>query len=458
MSRVSNEMETKSVPKLLIKFSVPAIIGLLVTALYNVVDSIFVGRGIGELALAGITVCLPMVTMLMACVMLIGMGATALISIRLGEKKEEDAEKIVANALVLFIIIAIILTVLGLMFLESILIFFGASSNVLPYAMDYMKVLLMGTVFLAVGVGMNNFIRAEGNPKIAMYTMLIGTFTNIVLDYLFIFPFNWGIKGAALATVISYSVTSTWVLYHFLSGRSRVKIRKENFRLEAKIVKSIAAVGFPSFVLQIAGSIQQTLFNRSLVKYGGDLPLAVIGIIMSIVMFLIMPAMGINQGAQPIIGYNHGAKRHDRVKDTLKSSIFAATGIVTVGFIVTKIWSRQLISLFNQSPELIDLGVHAMAINFLFIPLVGVQMISSSYFQAVGKPKQATILGLSRQVFIFIPVLLILPRIWGLEGVWWSAPVSDLGAFILTGVWLWYEIKRLDKTNEMPKKEKELVS
>lgn len=360
--------------------------------------------------------------------------------------------------MVLFIIIAIILTVLGLMFLEPILIFFGASSNVLPYAMDYMKVLLMGTVFLAVGVGMNNFIRAEGNPKIAMYTMLIGTFTNIVLDYLFIFPFNWGIKGAALATVISYSVTSTWVLYHFLSGRSRVKIRKENFRLEAKIVKSIAAVGFPSFVLQIAGSVQQTIFNRSLVKYGGDLPLAVIGIIMSIVMFLIMPAMGINQGAQPIIGYNHGAKRHDRVKDTLKLSIFAATGIVTVGFIVTKIWPRQLISLFNQSPELIDLGVHAMAINFLFIPLVGVQMISSSYFQAVGKPKQATILGLSRQVFIFIPVLLILPRIWGLEGVWWSAPVSDLGAFILTGAWLWYEIKRLDKTNEMPKKEKELVS
>ena len=179
---------------------------------------------------------------------------------------------------------------------------------------------------------------------------------------------------------------------------------------------------------------------------------------MSIITFLIMPAMGINQGAQPIIGYNYGAKKYDRVKDALKLSLFAASGIVTIGFVVSKIWPRQLISLFNKNPELIELGVHAMAINFMFIPLVGVQMISSSYFQAIGKPRQATILGLSRQVFIFIPALLILPRIWGLEGVWWSAPVSDIGAFILTSVWLWFEIKTLDKTNEIHKMKEKLVS
>lgn len=453
-----NQMEVESIPKLLLKFSVPAIIGLLVNALYNIVDSIFVGRGVGDIALAAVTVSLPIITIYMACIMLIGMGATSLISIRLGEKKEEEAEKIIGNAIVLFVLLGLSLTILGLIFIEPILVFFGASSNILPYAKDYLRIILIGSTFLAIGTGMNNFIRAEGNPKIAMNTMLIGAVTNIILDYIFIFPFNWGIKGAALATIISYAVTSTWVIYHFISGRSKIKIRKENFKLRAMIVKSIVIIGFPSFVLQIAGSIQQTIFNRSLAEYGGDLHLAVIGIIMSVVTFLIMPAMGINQGAQPIIGYNYGAKKYDRVKDTLKLSLLSATAIVSLGFIISKIWPRQLIGIFNENPELIELGVHAMAINFMFIPLVGIQMISSSYFQAIGKPKQATILGLSRQVFIFIPALLILPKIWGIEGVWWSAPVSDIGAFIVTGVWLWIEIRALDKKDKKYKAEERLVS
>lgn len=453
----TNEMETKSIPKLLLKFSIPAIIGLLVNALYNIVDSIFVGRGVGDLALAGVTVTLPIITIFMAFIMLIGMGATSLISIRLGEKKEEEAETIVANSLVLFLILGVTLTVVGLIFLEPLLIFFGASEDVLPYAMDYLRIILLGSTFLAIGTGMNNFIRAEGNPRIAMNTMLIGTVTNIILDYFFIFPLNMGIKGAALATILAYFVTSSWVIYHFISRRSRVQIKKENFKLDWKIVQSIAIIGFPSFVLQIAGSIQQTIFNRSLALYGGDLSLAVIGIIMSITTFLIMPAMGINQGAQPIIGYNYGAKRYDRVRDVLKLSLLAATGIVTLGFIVSKIWPQQLIGLFNRNAELIELGVHAMTISFMFIPLIGVQMISSGYFQAVGKPRQATILGLSRQVFIFIPVLLVLPRKFGLEGVWWSAPLSDIGAFILTGVWLWFEIRALDKAHEKHSQEQELL-
>ena len=442
-----NELESEKIPSLLLKFSVPAIIGLLVNAFYNIIDSIFVGRGVGDLGLAGVTICLPIVTILMACIMLIGMGATSLISIRLGERKENEAERIIGNALIMFLIIGITLTVVGLIFLKPILIFFGASSDVLPYAMDYLRILLFGSTFLAIGTGMNNFIRAEGNPKIAMNTMLLGTAVNIVLDYIFIFIFNWGIKGAALATITAYFVTSSWVLYYFLSGNSKIKIKKENFKLKQKVVTSIAMIGFPSFILQIAGSVQQTIFNKTLAEYGGDLSLAVIGIIMSITTFLIMPAMGINQGAQPIIGYNYGAKRFDRVKDTLKLSVLSATVIVTIGFIVSKVWPRQIIGIFNKNPELIDMGVHAMGIFFTFIPLVGIQMISSGYFQAVGKPRQATILGLSRQVFIFIPILLIFPRIWGLEGVWWSGPISDLGAFLLTSTWIWFEIKALNKTH-----------
>lgn len=345
----------------------------------------------------------------------------------------------------MLVIIALALTIVGILFLKPLLIFFGASAEVLPYAMDYTRIILLGSIFLALGTGMNNFIRAEGNPKMAMNTMLIGTAVNIVLDYLFIFVFNWGIKGAAFATIISYSVTSTWVLYYFFKGKSRLKIHRENFKLEKKIVKSVVIVGFPTFILQIAGSIQQLILNRSLVYYGGDLSLAVIGILMSVTTFLIMPAMGITQGAQPIIGFNYGSKQFDRVKETLKQSIILATGIVVIGFIIATIWPVQIVSIFNKNPDLLQLGAHAMGIFFTFIPLAGVQMVTSSYFQAVGKPKHATILGLSRQVLIFIPLLLFLPRVFGIEGVWWASPVSDLGAFILTGIFLLREVRQLNK-------------
>lgn len=442
----AEDLAVESIPRLMLRFSLPAIIGLLVNALYNIVDSIFVGRGVGDLALAGVTVTLPFITIFMAFIMLIGMGATSLISIRLGEGKGDEAERIIGNALALFLILGITLTIIGLLFLEPILISFGASPNVLPYAMDYMRIILIGSTFLAIGTGMNNFIRAEGNPKIAMNTMLIGAVTNIVLDAIFIFLFKWGIKGAAAATIISYAVTSSWVLYHFLAGNSKLKLKFENLKLEFSIIKIIVIVGFPTFVLQVTGSIQQLILNKTLAQYGGDTSLAVIGIIMSITTFLIMPAMGISQGAQPIIGFNYGAKNFGRVKETLKLAIISATGIVSLGFIVSKIWPSQLIGLFNKEPELIALGVHAMGIFFKFIPLVGVQMISSSYFQAVGKSNQATLLGLSRQVLIFIPLLIIFPRYAGLEGVWWSAPFSDLGAFALTSIWLWYEVKQLNKS------------
>lgn len=308
-----------------------------------------------------------------------------------------------------------------------------------------MRIILAGNVLLAIGTGMNNFIRAEGQPRIAMNTMLIGTVTNIILDYVFIFVFHWGIKGAAAATVLSYGVTSAWVLYHFLSGNGMLKIKLENLRLKKIVIKMILITGFPTFVLQITGSIQQLILNKSLAHYGGDLALAAVGIIMSITTFLVMPAMGISQGAQPIIGFNYGGKNLVRVKDTLKLSIISATAVVSVGFLASKIWPSQLIGLFNKNPELIEMGIHGMGIFFKFLPLVGMQMISTSYFQAVGKPNQATFLGLSRQVFIFIPVLLILPRIWGLDGVWWSGPFSDIGAFILTGAWLWIEIRQLNR-------------
>ncbi len=444
-----DQMGLEKISTLLLRFSLPAITGMVVNALYNVVDSIFVGRGVGDMALAGVTVSLPIIIILMAFVMLIAMGATSLISIRLGEQKKSESEKIVGNALGLIIVLGLALTFLGLIFLEPLLSLFGASQRVLPYAVDYMRIILMGSIFMAVGVGMNNFIRAEGNPKIAMYTMLIGAFTNIILDYIYIFIFHWGVQGAALATISSYVVTSTWVLYYFLSGKSKLKLRLKNMRPKKLMIKRIIIIGFPAFAMQITTSVQQLILNRSLVYYGGDLALAAIGIIMSIANLLIMPILGISQGAQPIIGYNYGAKKFKRVKKTLLASIGAATGILILGFMVIKLWPSQLVGIFNENPQLIDLSVHAMLIFFTFLPLIGVQIIGGSYFQAIGKPTQSTIISLSRQVLIFIPLLLILPSFWGLEGVWRAAPIADIGAFVLAGIWLWGEIKTLKQIEEV---------
>ena len=406
------------------------------------------GRGVGDLGLAGVTVSTPVITTFMAFIMLIGMGATTLISIRLGENKKDDAEKILANALIMFLILGIGLTIIGQVFLEPIVMFFGGDGNTLPYALYYMRVLLLGTTFLALGTGMNNFIRAEGNAKKAMFTMLIGAVVNIILDYIFIFIFNWGIKGAAFATVLSYIVSSVFVLLHFFGKDSTLKIRKENFKLNTSTILIIMTMGFPSFILQVTNSLQQMILNRKLYFYGGDTALTVIGIIMSTATFLIMPAMGISQGAQPIIGFNYGAKKYERVKDTLKLSILASTVIVSIGFGVSYILPEQIIGFFNASPEVVAMGIDAMAIFLKFVPLVGVQMMSSSYFQAVGKPNQATLLGLSRQIIIFIPLLLWFANTGGLNGIWWSTAYSDILAFFFTGAWLLLEIRNLNKEEQ----------
>ncbi|HHU75893.1 MAG TPA: MATE family efflux transporter [Firmicutes bacterium] len=446
----ARQMTEGEIPGLLLKFSLPAIIGMVVHALYTFVDSVFVGRGVGELALAGITVGFPIVIIIMAFIMLIGMGATTLISIRLGEKKHSEAELIVGNALGLFFVLGLVLTILGFVFIEPLLAIFGASSDVLPYSLDYMRIILLGILFVAFGLGMNNFIRAEGNPKTAMYTMLIGAITNIILDYVFIFIFHWGIKGAAIATVISYAVSSIWVLYYFLSGKSVLKIHFKNLRPRWPIVKKTMSVGFPVFAMQVTNSVQNLILNRSLVHYGGDLALATIGILMSVAVLLIMPAMGISQGAQPIIGFNYGAKKLGRVKMTVQLAVVVATSIITFGFIISRFWPAQLIGFFNQNPDLIQLGTRALSIFFMFLPLVGLQLIGAGYFQAVGKPVQATILSLSRQVIIFIPLLLALPLYWGLDGIWRAAAISDVGAFLLTSIWLWYEAKQLGGQDQAP--------
>lgn len=432
----------EKISKLLLDFSVPAIIGMIVSALYNIIDRIFIGNSSGSLGIAGITIGFPIMMIQSALGMMVGIGATALLSIKLGQQNKKDAELIVGNTITLLIGISIVMTML-VFFLDPMLRIFGASEEVLPYARDYMRVIMLGSIFTAFTMGMNNFLRAEGKPSLSMATMLASTVLNVILAPIFIFVFKWGMTGAALATLLSQAVSASWILLYFLTGKSSLKIYKSNFKLKKEIVSGIIALGIPSFTMTTAQSILNAIMNRSLVAYGGDIAVSGVGVTMSLLMLIMMPVMGISQGAQPIIGYNFGAKKIDRVNLTLKYAIIAATAISTAGYVVTRLFPSQLISIFNSSDtELITFGTYALLMLTFFLPLIGFQIVGSGYFQAIGKPLQSIILSLSRQVLILIPALLILPHFFKLDGVLAAMPLSDVLATIITGLWLFMHLRQ----------------
>ena len=445
-------MRYQKINSLLWNFSLPAIVGMVVNSLYNIVDRIFLGRGIGSLAIAATTVAFPMMIILMAVSVLIGVGATALISIRLGEQKHEEAEKVIGTATTMIILLPVIFALFFFLYTEPILIAFGASEEVLPYAKDFMQIIMLGAGFGTISMGMNNFIRAEGNPRMAMYTQLLGGAVNVVLNYVFIFQFGWGMKGSAFATVLGQLTGAVWVLSYFYSGRSIVKIRWKYLRPQWPILLSIMAIGFAPFAMQVANSVQHLILNKTVIHYSGDIALSAVGIMMSIGTILFMPILGLSQGAQPIIGFNYGARQYDRVKETFKVAVFAGTAISVIGWLIVHIWPAQIIGLFTRDDvELIALTTHAIIIYFAMLPVLGFQIIGSTYFQAVGKPIQSTILSLSRQVLIFIPPLVILPRFWGIEGVWRTPPIADLLAVLLTGTLILFEMKNIKKLEEADK-------
>ncbi|MBU5439260.1 MATE family efflux transporter [Tissierella sp. MSJ-40] len=449
----SKMLAEEDIGKLLMKFSIPAIIGMMVNALYNIVDRIFIGQGVGNLAIGGIFVGYPISLILMAFSMLIGIGGNTVVSIRLGEKKKDEAEKILGNSFILLVGISVIISILGLLLLEPLLRAFGASETILPYAVDYMKIILIGAPLQAIGFGMNNFIRGEGSPKIAMITMLIGAILNTILDPIFIFIFDMGIKGAALATIISQGVSAIWVMKYFIGNTSILRIRKQNLKLRTDIVKNIVTIGFAPFSMQLAASMVTVLLNNNLKNYGGDVATSSMGVIQSISMMVLMPIFGINQGSQPIIGFNYGAKNYDRVKKTLKLAIMGATVISLVGFILTQAFPKQIIKIFisdeQELAEILNVAVKGLRIYLAMLPIIGFQIVSSNYFQATGKPKHAMLLSLSRQVLILIPALLIFPKLFELTGVWMAAPVSDLIASIITGTLLAKSLKNLNTETKL---------
>ncbi|SHJ45048.1 MATE family efflux transporter [Tepidibacter formicigenes] len=437
---------TEDVGKLLIQFSFPAIIGMLINVLYNIVDRIFIGKGVGAIAISGVGLTLPFMTIIMAFGMLAGIGGAALISIRLGEGKHSEAEKILGNTFVLLSLISISVTIVGLTFLDPLLKAFGASDITYTYAKEYITIILAGAILNALGFGLNNAIRSDGSPKTAMITNLIGAITNIILDYVFIMRLNMGIKGAALATVIGQSFNTIWVLRYFiLSKKSSLKLRINNLKLDFNIVKSIFAIGMSPFAIQLASSVVNVLANNTLKANGGDYAIGAMSILISIAMIFLMPVFGITQGAQPIIGYNYGALKIDRVKKSLILAISAASTLCILGFISIEFFPKFMVSIFSKDENILKIGSHGLKIFLCMVPIIGFQIVTSNFFQAIGKAKISMLLSLSRQVLILIPLLLILPKFFGLNGVWIAYPISDGLSSLLTLIFLIKEWKIMSK-------------
>jgi putative MATE family efflux protein len=444
----SARLASGRIPALLLSFSAPAIVGMLAQAAYNLIDRVFVGHALGHNGIAGTTVTMPCMLILMGFGMLVGFGGGALVSIRLGEQRRDEAERVLAHVLMLLVAISAVLTVLGLVWLDPILRVCQASPVVLPYAHDYLQMIVLGTVFQVVGFGMNAIIRGEGNPKTAMFTLLIGVLLNAILAPLFIFTFQWGMRGAGLATVIAQAVSALWVISYFFSGRSLLRVRARYLKIDWPLTGKIMAIGSPPFAMQIAASVMNILLNHQLHRFGGDLAISVMGIIYTVVLMICMPIFGLNQGAQPIIGYNYGAQQFDRVKQALLTAILAATATTTVGFFLAMVFPAGLIRIFDpRDSALLELGQHAIRISTAMLPMVGFQIVSAGYFQAVGKPKHAMLLMLSRQVLILIPAVTILPSLFGLNGVWLAMPTSDLLSSLLTAAWLAFELRHLDRSH-----------
>ncbi len=445
-------LESERISRLLWEFSIPAIIGSLVFALYNIVDRMFIGKGIGAYAMTGLSITFPIFTLYIAIGMLIGQGGGSIVSIRLGEGRRDMAERALGNTVTLFTISSILLMILGRVFLDDLLILFGATENTLTYARDYMSVINSLVFFNFMAMGMNNLIRSEGNSKIAMVYMVSGALINIVLDPILIFSLDMGIRGAALATAFANVVTALAILYHFTrSRRSHIKLRSKNLILDRKTVREIVAIGISPFSLQVTTSLAAVMCNKTLLTYGGDMAVGAMGIINSIYMFLSMTISGIRAGSQPIIGYNYGAKRYDRVTETLKLSIAGAVALgalLTLGVFIN---AEFFINLFNDgNREILAIGSRGIKIYLALASLNAFYIIGANYFQSIEEAMKSVVLNLLRQVGIFIPLLLILPRYFGIDGVWYIFPVSDLFIFLITGYFLRTHLKEIGKREVIP--------
>ena len=443
------ELGTERIRKLLVQYAVPAIIAMTASSLYNMVDSIFIGHGVGALAISGLALTFPLMNLAAAFGSLVGVGAATLVSMRLGQRDYETAQRILGNVVVLNLIIGISFGLLTLVFLDPILYFFGASDATIGYAREYMSVILWGNVVTHMYLGLNAVLRAAGHPRKAMYATILTVTINAILDPLFIFGFGWGIRGAAIATVLAQILALVWQFRIFSDRNELLHFRRGIYRLKGKIVRNVLAIGMSPFLMNLAACFIVILINKGLKEYGGDLNIGAYGIVNRLGFFFVMIVMGINQGMQPIAGYNYGARQFDRVDRVLKLTIIGATCVTTLGFLIGELAPRLAVSVFTDDPELVRLSAEGMRIVFFCFPIIGFQMVTTNFFMSIGMAGKAIFLSLSRQLLFLMPGLIFLPHIFdvctewnGSWGVWCSMPLSDFLASLVAFFMLTYQLRK----------------
>ncbi len=433
---------TEKVGKLLVQYSFPAIIAMTASSLYNITDSIFIGHGVGALAISGMALTFPLMNLAAAFGSLVGVGASTLMSMRLGQKDYETANKILGNVFILNIILGLAYTTVMLSFLDPILYFFGASAATLPFAHQYMLVILLGNVVTHMYFGLNAMLRSTGRPEKAMYATLFSVLINIILNPLFIFVFKWGIQGSAFATVISQSTMLVWQIKIFSNKNHFIHLKKGSFHLQRKIVKDSLSIGLSPFLMNAASCLIVVIINQRLIRHGGDLAVGAYGIVNRVIFLFAMIVMGLNQGMQPIAGYNFGAGQYERVTEVLKKTILMATSSMTIGFLIGELYPHAVASIFTTDKTLINMAAEGLRIVMIFFPIVGFQMVTTNFFQSIGMASKSIFLSLTRQLIFLMPCLLILPQFFGVKGVWYSMPSADMAASVVSAFMLFSQFRK----------------
>ena len=449
MSQKGNAMELgiQPVGKLLMQYAIPAIIAMTASSLYNIVDSIFIGQGVGPLAISGLAVTFPFMNLGAAFGAMVGVGASTLISVKLGQRDYGTAQLVLGNVITLNTIIGIVYTIVCLMFLDPILYFFGASADTIVYARDFMEVILLGNIFTHMYLGLNAVLRASGHPQKAMYATINAVVINTILAPIFIYGFEWGIRGAAIATVIAQIVSLIWQFKILTDKNELLHLRRGIYHLQSKIVKNMIAIGLSPFCMNVASCFIVIFINQGLKEYDGDLAIGAYGIVNRLMFICVMIVMGITQGMQPIAGYNYGAQQYHRVNEVLKLAIWGATAVTTFTFLVGELIPELTVSIFTTDEGLISRAAEGFRIAVLVFPIVGFQRVTSNFFQSIGMANKAIFLSLTRQLLFLLPCLIILPTFMGATGIWWSMPASDLAASIVAAILLYKQFQTFKKSD-----------
>lgn len=443
-----NVLAEKPIGSLLLQYAIPAIVAMAASSVYNIIDGIFIGQGVGSEAIMGLALTSPLMSLTAAFGAMVGGGAATLMSVKLGQKDYATAQKILGNVVIMNLSLGIVLGMLLLIFINPILRFFGASDVTLPYARSFMSIILVGNVVTHMYLGLNSMLRSTNRPQKAMYATFGTVLLNCIFAPLFIFVLDWGIRGAASATILAQLCMLMWQIKLFSNKSDLIHLRREIIKLDMKIVREALLVGLPQFLINLCACMVAALMTRSLTTYGGDVAVGAFGICNRLILFIVMVVIGLNQGMQPIAGYNFGAKRYDRVMSVLKRALCVGTIITMTGFVIGMFFSTPIVTLFaKDSPELVKTASHALTCMIMMFPIVGIQIVSTAFFQSIGYAVKSIFLSLTRQLIFLVPAILILPHIYAdpLEGLWHAAPVADAMASILAISLLVLQIKKFKK-------------